>query len=183
MSFSGLDSAEKSAIKCTREKIMTEKTEFDIKAMQQAIALSATSLQDEGVPTGGPFGAAIYKDGCFIAGGYNHVLANHDPSAHGEVQAIRAACQKLQTWDLSGCVLYTSCEPCPMCLMTAKWANIEQIFFAATREDAAAIGFKDDDLYRLLKDGVYADSIPQCREEAVAVMQQWRKKFGSDGQY
>jgi tRNA(Arg) A34 adenosine deaminase TadA len=165
------------------ENDMTMYSKEDIKAMQEAIAFSATSLQDENTPTGGPFGAVIYKDGVKIAGGYNHVLANHDPSAHGEVQAIRAACQALHTWDLSGCVLYTSCEPCPMCLMTAKWANIKQIYFAATRRDAADIGFKDDDLYQLLKDGVYADPIAECREAAVAVMQQWYQKFGTKGQY
>ncbi len=155
----------------------------DIKAMQEAIKLSASSLKDENIPTGGPFGAVIYKDGEFIAGGYNHVLANHDPSAHGEVQAIRAACQKLNTWDLSGCTLYTSCEPCPMCLMTSKWANIDKIYFAATRKDAADIGFKDDDLYELLKPGVYATPMPECRNEAVEVMQQWLKKFSTNGKY
>lgn len=155
----------------------------DILAMQEAIKLSAKSLEDNGIPTGGPFGAVIYKDGAFVAGGYNHVLANNDPSAHGEVQAIRAACQKLGTWDLSGCELYTSCEPCPMCLMTSKWANISKIYFAATRKDAANIGFKDDDLYNLLKEGQYAISMPECREDAVAVMAQWHKKFGTDGQY
>jgi tRNA(Arg) A34 adenosine deaminase TadA len=155
----------------------------DIEAMQKAISFSATSLQDAEKPTGGPFGAVIYKDGKQIAGGWNHVLANHDPSAHGEVQAIREACRILKTWNLSGCVLYTSCEPCPMCLMTAKWANIEKIYFAATRKDAADIGFKDDELYQLLKDGVYADPIAECRAEAVAVMQQWRKKFSKNGQY
>lgn len=155
----------------------------DIKAMQEAIKLSASSLKDETIPTGGPFGAVIYKNGEFIAGGYNHVLANHDPSAHGEVQAIRAACQKLNTWDLSGCTLYTSCEPCPMCLMTSKWANIDKIYFAATRKDAADIGFKDDDLYELLKPGVYATPLPECRNEAVEVMQQWLKKFSTNGKY
>lgn len=155
----------------------------DMTAMREAIKLSASSLGDDKIPTGGPFGAVIYKDGKLIAGGYNHVLANHDPSAHGEVQAIRAACQKLKTWDLSGAVLYTSCEPCPMCLMTAKWANISKIYFAATRKDAADIGFKDDELYNLLKPGIYADAIDECRAEAVEIMHLWRQKFGTDGQY
>lgn len=155
----------------------------DINALLEAVEVSATSLTDEGVPAGGPFGSVIYKNGNFIANGYNHVLANHDPSAHGEIQAIREACRMLGTWDLSGCVLYTSCEPCPMCLMTAKWANIEKIYFAANRKDAAAIGFKDDDLYNLLKPGVYAYAIPECRDKAVEVMQKWFKKFGSNGKY
>lgn len=158
-------------------------TQQDVCAMKQAIEVSATSLNDKETPTGGPFGSVIYKDGKFIAGGYNHVLANHDPSAHGEVQAIREACKVLGTWDLSGCVLYTSCEPCPMCLMTSKWANISKIFFAATRKDAADIGFKDDDLYALLKDGVYGISIDECRSEAVEVMKKWQQKFGIKGQY
>lgn len=158
-------------------------TDQDIKAMREAIRLSATSLDDNGTPAGGPFGTVIYKNGQFVAGGYNHVLANHDPSAHGEVQAIREACRKLKTWDLSGCILYTSCEPCPMCLMTSKWANVEKIYFAANRKDAAAIGFKDDDLYELLKPGVYAFAIPECRDEAVDVMQKWFEKFGEAGKY
>lgn len=158
----------------------------DTAAMREAIALSATALQNAVAgeePPGGPFGAVIYKDGRRIAGGCNHVLAENDPSAHGEVYAIRAACTALGTWDLSGCVLYTSCEPCPMCLMTAKWANVAKIYFAATREDAAAIGFRDDELYGLLKDGVYGTAIPECRDEAVAVMKAWQEKFAAKGKY
>ena len=158
----------------------------DVAAMKEAIALSATALQNAAAgeePMGGPFGAVIYKDGKKVAGGCNHVLADNDPSAHGEVYTIRAACKALGTWDLSGCVLYTSCEPCPMCLMTAKWANIDRIYFAATREDAAAIGFRDDELYQMLKDGVYGTAIPECREEAVAVMKAWQEKFAAEGKY
>lgn len=158
----------------------------DVAAMKEAIALSATALQNAAAgeePMGGPFGAVIYKDGKKVAGGYNHVLADNDPSAHGEVYTIRAACKALGTWDLSGCVLYTSCEPCPMCLMTAKWANIGRIYFAATREDAAAIGFRDDELYQMLQDGVYGTAIPECREEAVAVMKAWQEKFAAEGKY
>lgn len=156
----------------------------DVVAMREAIAMSATALEnDVQAPIGGPFGAVIYKDGEKIAEGCNHVLVNNDPSAHGEVYTIREACRVLNTWDLSGCVLYTSCEPCPMCLMTAKWANIKTIYFAATREDAANIGFRDDDLYQLLKDGVYATAIPECRDEAVEVMTRWHKKFSVSGKY
>lgn len=156
----------------------------DITAMREAIMMSATALHDNTQsPIGGPFGTVIYKDGKKIAEGCNHVLANNDPSAHGEVYTIREACRVLGTWDLSGCVLYTSCEPCPMCLMTAKWANIKTIYFAATREDAANIGFRDDDLYQLLKDGVYATAIPECRKEAVDIMKQWYEKFAVSGQY
>lgn len=161
-------------------------TETDVAAMREAIVLSAMACRCAKAgeaPIGGPFGAVIYKDGKKVAGSCNHVLANNDPSAHGEVSAIREACSVLGTWDLSGCVLYTSCEPCPMCLMTAMWANISKIYFAATREDAAAIGFKDDELYRLLRDGIYGTAITECRAEAVAVMADWQEKFAATGQY
>ncbi len=154
----------------------------DVTMMKEAIALSAVAVK-EGRLYGGPFGSVIYRDGKKVAGGFNHVLAENDPSAHGEVYTIREACRVLNTWDLSGCVLYTSCEPCPMCLMTAKWANIEKIYFAATREDAAAIGFKDDELYGMLKDGVYGIPISECRAEAVAVMKAWRDRFAVAGKY
>lgn len=162
---------------------MVEITKQDVMAMKEAIQMSAASLACADVPMGGPFGAVIYKGGKKIAEGFNHVLANNDPSAHGEVYTIRLACQALGTWDLSDCSLYTSCEPCPMCLMTAKWANIQNIYFAATREDAARIGFKDDDLYQMLKDGVYATPIAECRDEAVNVMTKWHEKFAQKGQY
>lgn len=163
---------------------MTAYTSVDITAMREAIAASATALNTNNpLPIGGPFGSVIYKGGKKIAEGCNHVLADNDPSAHGEVYTIRGACRVLGTWDLSGCVLYTSCEPCPMCLMTAKWANIQTIYFAATREDAAQIGFRDDDLYQLLKDGVYAMAIPECRQEAIDVMQKWYERFSVSGKY
>ena len=156
----------------------------DIKIMEKAVTASAMVLDDDiATPRGGPFGAVIYKNGECIASGFNRVLATCDPSAHAEVSTIREACQNLKTWDLSGCVLYTSCEPCPMCLMTAKWANIDKIFYAATRRDAADIGFRDDDLYSLLKDGVFATQIKECRDAAVDVMQKWAKKFAQKGQY
>lgn len=158
-------------------------TDFDIQAMKEAIKRSASCLNNSDNPEGGPFGAAIYKNGELIAASHNHVLADNDPSAHGEVYTIRQACKALGTWDLSGCVLYSSCEPCPMCLMTSKWANIEKIYFAATREDAAAIGFRDDELYNLLKPGVYGTVIEECREEAVEVMKKWQKTVGSKGSY
>lgn len=156
----------------------------DIKIMIEAVKASAMVLDDDdAAPRGGPFGAVIYKDGKCVASGFNRVLATCDPSAHAEVSTIREACQKLKTWDLTGCVLYTSCEPCPMCLMTAKWANIDKIFYAATRKDAADIGFRDDDLYNLLKDGVFATQIKECRDAAVEVMQKWAKKFAQKGKY
>lgn len=160
-----------------------EYSDFDIQAMQKAIDMSSTSLNDKEIPQGGPFGAVIYKDGKMIAASYNHVLAENDPSAHAEVHTIRAACKTLGTWDLEGCVLYTSCEPCPMCLMTSKWANINKIYFAADRKDAQNTGFKDNDLYEMMKIGNYGIQIKECHSSAVEVMQKWQQKFGVKGQY
>ena len=94
-----------------------------------------------------PFGTVIVKDGVIIAKAHNQVVSRQDPTAHAEVSCIRKACRKLKTHDLSTCVLYTSCEPCPMCLNAAKWANITQIFYAASRDDADAIGFRDRVFY------------------------------------
>lgn len=96
---------------------------------------------------GGPFGAVVVKDGIIVGVGNNHVLKNNDPTAHAEVMAIRNACQNLETYDLSGCQLYTSCYPCPMCLSAIIWANIKEIYYGNTKEDAADIGFRDDMIY------------------------------------
>lgn len=93
---------------------------------------------------GGPFGSVIVKDGEVVASGHNHVLANNDPTCHGEVDAIRKACEKLGTYDLSGCVLYTTGEPCHMCLCASMWANISKIYYGCTIEDNGIIGFRDD---------------------------------------
>ena len=101
---------------------------------------------------GGPFGAVITdKAGNIIATGNNQVLKNNDPTAHAEIMAIRNACKKLNTYDLSNYILYTSCEPCPMCLSAIIWSNIKEIYYACTREDAANIGFRDDLIYEYLK--------------------------------
>ena len=101
---------------------------------------------------GGPFGAVITdKEGNIIATGHNMVLKNNDPTAHAEVTAIRNACQKLNNYDLSNYVLYTSCQPCPMCLSAIIWSNIKDIYYACTKEDAADIGFRDDLIYEYLK--------------------------------
>ena len=101
---------------------------------------------------GGPFGAIITdRDGNIISTGHNMVLKNNDPTAHAEVTAIRNACKKLNTYDLSNYVLYTSCEPCPMCLSAIIWANIKEVYYACTKEDAASIGFRDDLIYDYLK--------------------------------
>lgn len=100
---------------------------------------------------GGPFGAVIVKDGVVIAKGHNEVLKNNDPTCHAEIQAIRAVCKVLNTFDLSGCELYTSCYPCPMCLSAIIWANIKTVYYGNTAEDAAAIGFRDDFIYDFIK--------------------------------
>ena len=151
--------------------------------MQEAVAMSAVSLNADAAPAGGPFGAVIYKDGKCVAKSFNHVLANNDPTAHAEVYTIRKACEALGTFDLSGCVLYSSCEPCPMCLMACKWANLDKVFFAATRKDAAEAGFRDDDLYNMLKDGVYAIHISECHSVAAKIMQDWHNKYGNKELY
>lgn len=100
---------------------------------------------------GGPFGAAVIKDGEVIASAHNTVIESIDATAHAEVNAIRLASKKLNTHDLSGCVLYTSAEPCPMCLSAIIWANIKDVYYANTKKDAADIGFRDDMIYEYLK--------------------------------
>ena len=161
-----------------------EYTKKDVERMFEAICMSATSSNKcDTTPQGGPFGAVIYKGDECVARSYNHVLVDNDPTAHAEVHTIREACKNLGTFDLSGCILYSSCEPCPMCLMACKWANLDKVYFAATRKDAADIDFRDDALYNMLKEGVYATPIPECREDAVRAMQEWYKKFRENGNY
>ena len=113
----------------------------------------AIELAEESIRTheGGPFGACIVKDGTVVGRGRNMVLRNNDPTAHAEVMAIRDASSNLGTYDLTGCVLYTSCYPCPMCLSAAIWANIKEVYYGNTKEDAAAIGFRDDYIYDFIK--------------------------------
>ena len=115
--------------------------------MRQAIALAVENVENGG----GPFGAVIVKDGVVVATGVNRVVPNNDPTAHAEVNAIRAACVKLGTFDLSGCVIYTSCEPCPMCLGAIYWAHLDKIYYGATQFDAAAVDFDDSFIYRELE--------------------------------
>lgn len=128
---------------------------------------------------GGPFGAVITdKDGNVISIGNNKVLKNNDPTAHAEVTAIRIACDKLNTYDLSGYILYTSCEPCPMCLSAAIWANIKDIYYACTREDAANIGFRDDFIYEYLEGkNKSAISLHQIdRNKCIEVFERYKKE-------
>jgi tRNA(Arg) A34 adenosine deaminase TadA len=111
--------------------------------MRKAIGLSIENVINQG----GPFGAVIVKDGKVIATGVNRVTANNDPTAHAEIMAIRAAAQKLNDYNLSGCTIYTSCEPCPMCLSAIYWARIDEIYFGNTKLDAKNIGFDDSFIY------------------------------------
>jgi len=111
--------------------------------MAEACSLALNNVRNGG----GPFGCVIVKDGAIIASGMNRVTATNDPTAHAEVVAIRIACSVLKTFQLTGCELYTSCEPCPMCLAAIYWARPDRVFYANTKEDAAAIGFDDSFIY------------------------------------
>ncbi|MCZ0935563.1 MAG: nucleoside deaminase [Gemmatimonadetes bacterium] len=111
--------------------------------MRRAIDLSERSVEEGG----GPFGAVVVKDGEIVAEGTNRVTLDNDPTAHAEIRAIRRACDRLGTFDLGGCEIYASCEPCPMCLGAIYWSRIRRVYYANTREDAAAIRFSDEDIY------------------------------------
>ena len=131
---------------------------------------------------GGPFGAVITdKEGNIIANGNNRVLKNNDPTAHAEIVAIREACKKLNTYDLSDYILYTSCEPCPMCLSAIIWANIKEVYYGCTKEDAGKIGFRDDFIYDYLK-GNNKDLINLThldREECLKTFKKYQKENGT----
>lgn len=144
--------------------------------MQRAISLSIDSVEKH---HGGPFGAVIVKDGEIIAEGFNQVTANNDPTAHAEVVAIRNACQKLGVFHLQGCEIYTSCEPCPMCLSAIYWANLDQIYYANTKVDAANINFADDFIYQELDRPVANRKLSMTqlmRDEAMVAFHKWSQK-------
>ena len=150
-------------------------SESDRKYMKMAIELSDSNV-DAG---GGPFGAVIVRGDEVIATGANHVVPNNDPTAHAEVSAIREACRKLQTFKLEDCTIYTSCEPCPMCLSAIYWAGISRICYANTKADAAAIDFDDSFIYEQIATPMENRTIP-CenfmREEAIKVFEKWDEK-------
>lgn len=143
--------------------------------MRRAIELSVLSV-DHG---GGPFGAVIARDGEIVAEGSNNVTIDIDPTAHAEVSVIRRACKELGTFDLSGCEIYTSCEPCPMCLGAIYWARLDRIYYACDRKDAAAIGFDDDFIYEeiALPLGERRKRIePLLRDEGLEAFRKWDEK-------
>lgn len=147
----------------------------DIRFMQEAIRLATESVERGG----GPFGAVIVKDGEIVAAGANRVTLDIDPTAHAEVCTIRLACKRLNTFDLSGCTIYTSCEPCPMCLSAIYWAHLERIFYAGTRKDAAAAGFADDFIYEELDRPMESRTIPiipMLRSQAQTPFRRWTEK-------
>ena len=141
--------------------------------MRRAIALSRENLETQ---QGGPFGAVVVKDGRIVGEGRNQVIATNDPTAHAEIVAIRAATQALGTFDLSGCAIYASCEPCPMCLGAILWARIGQLYHACDRHDAKAIGFDDEAFYREIQRGAADRKLPIERlldDEARAIFKAW----------
>ena len=150
-------------------------TSEDEKFMQQAIDLSIESVANGG----GPFGAVIVRNGEVIATGTNRVTATCDPTAHAEVSAIRAACAKLKEFKLSGCTIYSSCEPCPMCLSALYWAGVERIFYGNTKSDAKAINFDDSFIYDQIALDYSKRSIPCInimRDKALEGFRAWSEK-------
>ncbi len=144
--------------------------------MWEAIRLSIQNIRDG---NGGPFACVIVKDGKIIARGTNLVTTTNDPTAHAEVIAIRNACKELKTFQLSGCEIYTSCEPCPMCLGAIYWARPDAIYYANDRSDAAKIGFDDEFLYEELSKKLSQRKIPTkqlMREEALSAFHEWGQK-------
>jgi len=144
--------------------------------MRRAIALSRQGMERG---AGGPFGAVVALDGAVVAEGWNQVTSTNDPTAHAEIVAIRRACAALGRFDLRGAILYTSCEPCPMCLAAAWWARVDSVVFGNAREDAAAIGFDDQVLYDEVAKPIEARSLPMRRllqAEALEVFAEWRAK-------
>ncbi len=144
--------------------------------MQEAIRLAQHGMN---LNEGGPFGCVIVTDGEIIGRGNNKVILTNDPTAHAEVVAIREACHHLNTFQLDNCEIYTSCEPCPMCLSATYWARLKKIYYACSRTDAATIGFDDDFIYKEISKGLGERQIPLeqlMREEALVVFNEWMAK-------
>ena len=144
--------------------------------MQEAIRLSFETMRNN---TGGPFGAVIVKDGKIIARGFNKVVTSNDPTAHAEVVAIREACKALNDFQLNGCEIYTSCEPCPMCMAAIYWARPDKVYYANSKTDAAEIGFDDDFIYQEIALPYAERKIPILRmmeNEALEAFKEWSNK-------
>jgi tRNA(Arg) A34 adenosine deaminase TadA len=144
--------------------------------MRRAIALSLENVRSG---RGGPFAAVVVRGNEIIAEATNQVTSLNDPSAHAEMLAVQAACRKLRHFQLTGCEIYTSCEPCPMCLGLIYWARPDKVYYANTAEDAAAAGFDDSRIYRELQSPPAARSIPMTqmlRQEALAAFRAWQDK-------
>ena len=144
--------------------------------IRQAVELARTGMNEKG---GGPFGAIVVCDGHAVGRGNNQVTEQLDPTAHAEIVAIREACRALGRFDLRGCVLFTSCEPCPMCLAAIYWAHIDEVFYASTRHDAAEAGFDDQFIYEQLPLEIAARSLPMnqlLREHALELFREWAAK-------
>ncbi len=143
--------------------------------MREAIDLA---VKGSSLIQGGPFGAVIVKDNLIIGRGYNQVVGTSDPTAHAEIVAVRTACKTLNTFSLSGCEIYTSCEPCPMCLGAIYWARLDKIYFAANRVDAAKIGFDDNFFYEEIakESNLRQIKMLECmREDSLLVFNNWEK--------
>ncbi len=146
--------------------------------LRRAIQLAAENVKQG---RGGPFGAVVVQDGRVVAEGANHVTACNDPTAHAEVVAIREACRQLERFDLRGCVIYASCEPCPMCLAAIYWARLDALYYAATRHDAARAGFDDTFLYEQIPLPDSQRSLPSQHlpgEESQRPFAAWRESAG-----
>ena len=146
---------------------------YKVDFMRKAIRLSVANAKKGG----GPFGAVIVKKGKVISSGVNNVTKKNDPTAHAEIEAIRRTSKLLKSFDLSGCELYTSCEPCPMCLSAIYWANIKCIYYGNTRKDAANIGFIDDHIYKELNSPPRKRKIPvsqHLRDESLMAFEVWQ---------
>lgn len=151
-------------------------TEKDKKFMRKAIQLAEKGMDSN---SGGPFGAVIVKNGEIIAEGFNRVTSENDPTAHAEIIAIRNACKKLGSFQLNDCVIYTSCEPCPMCLGAIYWARPEKVFYACSREDAATVDFDDQFIYNELELKIENRKVNFeniIREEGLPVFKKWKEK-------
>ena len=144
--------------------------------LREAIRLSVEKMEGN---EGGPFGAVIVRNGQIVGRGWNCVTSTNDPTAHAEIVAIRDACSKLKTFSLAGCEIYSSCEPCPLCLAAIFWSRLDRIYYAATCDDAASAGFDDRNFYRELGKAAGDRSIPMeqaLRDEALVALQAWIKK-------